>query len=626
LGSVAGLVSATVRQSSVSRSIGKFSQFIVQFILLTVSIIYVINVIVNNRSFFDADLLIFSVALAVTIIPEMLPTVTTFSLAQGALRLAEHKVIVKRLTAIEDLGSIQILCTDKTGTLTENKLVVAEVWADKPDQALFYAAMMATPASLESKKHAAFGFDQALWEYIKPEVKETLKTYDHVDEVPFEPERRRSSALVKLNDKYLLVVRGAYEEILKVSHNISEDQHQKIMQWIAQRGQEGKRVIAVAYREIPKDETSDLKKAEKNLTFQGIISFVDPIKKTTYEAIKEAQVLGVAIKILTGDSPEVAGAVAQKIGLITSPDKVMNGDKFAQLDAGQKQSAANEYAVFARISPQQKYEIIDVLRKRYEVGYLGDGINDAPALKLANVAICVEGSADVAQEAADIVLLKKSLFVIVDGIKEGRKIFANTIKYIKTTIFSNFGHFYSLAIASIILDYVPMLPLQMLLLNIITDFPMIAIATDNVDPDQLKEPHSYNVRDIALFSLTLSPISTIFDFVIFALFHKQEPAVLQTNWFIGTVITELFIILLLRTNRPFFKASRPSWYLLGIIFGGCCVTLALPYTHFGQEAFHFIPPTFHQLRLVFFAAIGYFAATECAKLMYYHMMHPQKNH
>lgn len=628
LGQITSLMTQTVRESSFARGITRFSNFILRFVLITIVCIFFANVIVKHKSVFDGDLLIFAVALAVTIIPEMLPTVATFSLAQGAVRLARQKVVVKRLTAIEDLGSIQILCTDKTGTLTENKLKVADVFGSKKEETLLYATLMATQASLQSKKHAAFAFDNALWDYMPEEERHELSAYKFVDEVPFEPERRRSSVVVKHNNNNILIVRGAYEEVLKHASNITEKLHKDVRAWIAEQGKEGRRVIAVAQKTITHDELSDLRKAEKGLEFLGIIAFVDPIKKTTLEAIKEAQVLGVKIKILTGDSPEVAQAVAQKVGLIAEGHDIVTGDHFADMSEDEKRSAATHHTVFARISPSQKYEIINFLKKHHSVGYLGDGINDAPALKLANVAIVVKGAADVAQEAADIVLLKKSLFVIIDGIREGRKIFANTIKYLKTTIFSNFGHFYSIAIGSLLLDYVPMLPIQMLLLNVITDFPMIAIATDNVDVDQLQEPRNYNIRDIALFSLILSPISTIFDFIIFGLFHKQAPEVLQTNWFIGAVVTELLIILSLRSHRFFLRATRPSWTLLGIIFIGCGATIALPYTALGQTFFHFIPPTAHQLKAVALVSLGYFFVTEYAKLLYYRIMNtkPKKHH
>jgi len=279
--------------------------------------------------------------------------------------------------------------------------------------------------------------------------------------------------------------------------------------------------------------------------------------------------------------------------------------------------AVEEHSVFARVSPEQKYKVIQLLREKREVGFLGEGINDAPALKIANVALVVQGAADIAQEAADIVLLQKSLEVIVDGIKEGREVFANTMKYIKATLSSNFGNFYAVAVASLLIDFLPMLPLQILLVNLLSDFPMIAIATDNVDADELKKPREYQVREIVLLATILGLISAVFDFIFFGLFYRISPQVLQTNWFMASIITELFFLFSIRTHFFFARAKGPSRPLLWLSAAAFGATIILPFTDFGQSIFKFTPPTSSHLIMILSIAAVYFAITEGVKLLYY---------
>jgi Mg2+-importing ATPase len=276
-----------------------------------------------------------------------------------------------------------------------------------------------------------------------------------------------------------------------------------------------------------------------------------------------------------------------------------------------------EHAVIARVTPEQKYEIIRILQGSSSVGFLGEGINDAPALKLAGVSLAVESAAGIAREAADIILLQKNLEVIIEGIRSGREVFANTITYLKATLASNFGNFYAIAISSLFIPFLPMLPLQILLVNLLSDFPMISIATDNVDPAELGRPKKYDIKEIVLISTLLGVVSTVDDFMFFAIFVNQGAAILQTNWFVGSILTELVFLFSIRTKLPFYKATRPSWYILALTGLAAAATLALPYTTFGQTAFHFTPPTAMHLGIIFVLVGAFFVCAELVKLSYY---------
>lgn len=611
LGEITKLTVETHHESTFEKSVAKFSRFILYLILITLAGIFIINLFIKGGSINIPSTLIFSIALAVSVIPEALPVVITFSLSRGALRLARNKVIVKRLSAIEDLGSIEVLCTDKTGTLTENKLTLHNRYGD--EKTVIYASLAST--LLERKTQSIHSFDITLLNSLSDREKKEFEKYKRIQENPFDPVRKRSSMIVKNNNNFELIVRGAIEEIEKICTPLGENEKQKIHSWI--KKESSNRIIAVASKNILFKGSSDQTKEESNLKFLGLISFVDPIKKTAQKAVEDAEMLGIDIKVLTGDSPEVAGSVAFQIGLISNPKDVITGLEFESLTSESQHESVSKYHVFARVSPEQKYNIIKLLQEKHEVGFLGEGINDAPALKIANVAIVVAGATDVAREAADVILLKKSLRVIVDGIKEGRETFANTSKYIRATLSSNFGNFYTVAIASLFINYLPLLPLQILLINLLTDFPMIAVATDRVDPEELKSPRSYDIREIALVGTLLGVVSSIFDFIFFAVFYKISPQVLQTNWFIGSVLTELLFLFSIRTRLSIFKAKPPSLILVALTAFAFLTAIILPYTFLGHTLFSFISPNFNYLLTIFAIVFSYFAITEIVKMLYY---------
>jgi Mg2+-importing ATPase len=578
IGEITKLTVETHRESSFEKGISRFSKFILYLILFTLIGVFIINIFIKGQAVDIPKLLIFSIALAVSVIPEALPIVITFSLSRGALQLAKHKVVVKRLSAIEDLGSIDVLCTDKTGTLTENQLSLHTTYKIH-DNIIGYAALATT---LEKEKNKSIhSFDLSLLDNLQNSDKDLFHSYRRIQENPFDPERKRNSMVIEKDGNYELIVRGAVEEIIKLCSDLSKEEIEHIHEWLQKEA--GNRVIAVGKRMIEYHEDKETVADERDLQFIGMISFSDPIKKTVPEAVHKARSLGIQIKVLTGDSPQVAGAVAYQIGLIDDPSHVVTGDELEKLDVHKQLKKVRENAVFARVSPEQKYKIIQLLQEKYEVGFLGEGINDAPALKIANVAIVVQGATDIAREASDIILLNKSLKVIIDGIKEGRETFANTSKYIKATLSSNFGNFYTVAIASLFINFLPLLPLQILLINLLTDFPMIAVAADTVDSEELISPRTYDIREIALVGTFLGIISSFFDFLFFALFVSISPQVLQTNWFMGSVLTELVFLFSIRTRLPIWKAKKPAFILFILTVIAFMTAILLPYTSLGHR-------------------------------------------
>lgn len=613
-GSISHLSLQTLRESSFYELLGRLSYFILMLICITLVVLFTFHLLLHGKQTDIIQLLLFCIAIALGITPEALPTVTTFALSRGALQLANHNVIVKRLAAIEDLGSITILCTDKTGTLTENKLTVAATYPQDNKDIQVYALLAS------KKEKATDPFDTALWNSASDDVKKEEAAYMRSIEIPFDPAKRRNTVFVKKGEENLVITRGAYEAI---SELCAEKPDTSVTQWMQEQAQAGNRVLAFAAKKLEKNVTEELGESlEKGLTFIGCIAFKDPIKTTTIAAITKAQTMGITIKMITGDSKEVACAVAEAVGLIQQQEKcAISGAEFGALPFDRKIEAVQTYAVFSRILPEQKYEIINLLKQQPHaiVGYLGEGINDAPALKTAHVGLAVQGASDIAQDAADIILLRKSLMVIIEGIGLGRSVFSNTLKYITATLSSTFGNFYSLAIASLVLPFLPMLPLQVLLVNLLSDFPMVAIATDSIDPDALKRPQEFNVKGIGFLALLLGLVCPVFDFTFFALFYQFGAKTVQTNWFIQSILMTLALIYSVRTRHLFFKTRRPSALLLTLSVTVALITIALPFTTFGQRVFQFETTTLPRLSIVALIVVSYFITNELVKLLYFRL-------
>jgi Mg2+-importing ATPase len=618
VGEIAERMREAESPSAFEQGVSRFSAFILKMVGVTVPLVFMLHALVTETSVTFAEFMLFSIALTVSAIPEALPLVTTISLSRGALQLAKKHVVPRRLSAIEDLGSIDILATDKTGTITENKLSVAEVRGTPKE--VYHFALMAPASAPETHSAQNSVFDAALLSADAGFIRGKLAGITRIDEQPFDPHRRKESVLVSLNERKYLVVRGAPEVVCDEGRKIEKE-------WAAGEGSKGRRVLAIAYKEIheankdvitPQDETG--------LTYVGMVSFKDPLKPSTRMAVAQAERLGVKVKVITGDSKEVAGWVGLEAGIIRDHSEVLLGQDFENMGRDERIQAVERYHVFARTTPSQKFDIIKVLEEKHLVGFLGEGFNDAPALKMAHVGLAVSGASDIAQDASDIVLLNTSLEVIIDGIKEGRTIFANTMKYVKATLTSNFGNFYALAFSALFIPYLPMLPIQVLLLNLLSDFPMISIATDTVDDAELRRPRGYQVGEITAIAMVLGAISTLFDFAFFGYFVRyDDPAVLQTMWFIGSVCTELILLFSIRTALPFWKSKRPSGLVLWLTVCIITITVSLPYIPFVREIFEFARPTAEHLLMAFFLVVLYFASTETAKLLYYRHMNGKQN-
>ncbi|MDQ5954835.1 MAG: P-type Mg2+ transporter, partial [Patescibacteria group bacterium] len=429
-------------------------------------------------------------------------------------------------------------------------------------------------------------------------------------------ERKRNSVLVSMENENKLIARGAPETIVDLCVNIGEDKKNEIFIWISEREMLGERVIALAMKKWtggPAYSNTD----EIDLEYVGAISFSDPIKESAIGAIKSAEELGVRIVILTGDSKNVAISVAKATGIIKSESEVLIGGDFEKMSEAEQLVAVENVNVFARVSPEQKYRVIELLEKKYEVGFLGDGINDAPALKLASVALAVNTASDIARSASDIVLLNPSLSVIIDGIKGGREIFANMVKYLKTTLISNFGNFYAIAIAMIASPFLPMLPVQVLLLNLLTDTPMIAISFDKVDKKELQKPRSYNIKEIVLMSLIFAVINAVFVFLFFVIFFKDGAATLQTNLFIGSVLIELVLIFAIRTRKLFWKGIKPSRIISILCIIPASLAITLPFTEWGEKFLRFSHPSLEHIGIILLMVVIYFVIIEISKIAYY---------
>lgn len=612
-GNVVALSNMTAHESNFYSIIARLSRSILIFMLSMVAVVFVLYLVIKGDAHIG-ELLLFAIALAITITPEALPVVTTFSLSRGALQLAHHDVVVRRLSSIEDLGSINILCTDKTGTLTENILTIADQWPANDSNLLLYGLV----GSNNFEALTEHTFEGAIWHALSHEQQQEIKQWQLTDTIPFDYDRLYATLMVCHNNEYFLIVRGVYENVAALCAPFST---QGVQQWVIDQGNKGRRTWAIAYKKIT-SHTKIEKQDEQDLTFAGVIAFEDPIKRTVDHALAQARIMGIAIKVITGDSKEVAGAVATQIGLIPSPEHVVMGEMLDKASPEEKKMLVSQNVVFARISPKQKFEIIEMLKTDQNiVGCLGDGINDVPALKEAHVGIVVQQGVDIAKDAADIVLLKKSLSVIIDGVTIGRTVFANTMKYITVTLTSTFGNFYSVALISLFIDFLPMLPLQILLVNFLADLPMIFISTDTVDVRELRRPIEYNNRAIIRLAIIFGMVASCFDFIFFGIFHGKQPEVIQTSWFMLNIFTELLFIFSIRTHAIFYRAPRPSLLLLASSVAIAFISGILPFTAWGRSWFSFAQITIYDLGIVIGLSLIYFMVNECVKQWYYYFFY-----
>ncbi|AUY13198.1 magnesium-translocating P-type ATPase [Serratia marcescens] len=566
--------------------ISKVSWLLIRFMLVMTPIVLLINGYTKG-DWWEAALFALSVAVGLT--PEMLPMIVTSTLAKGAVKLSRQKVIVKRLDAIQNFGAMDILCTDKTGTLTQDKIVLerhTDVFGASSERVLRYAWLNSFyQTGLKNLLDVA-----VLSCAEQNQQPEALQHYRKVDEIPFDFVRRRMSVVVaKDNEYHELVCKGALEEMLAIcSHVRHEDEVIPLSEALLVRirritddlNQQGLRVVAVANKILPAQTHEYGVADESDLILEGYVAFLDPPKESTAPALAALKQNGVTVKILTGDNELVAAKVCRDVGL--AAEHLLRGSEIEQMDDEQLAQAAARTTVFAKLTPLHKERIVKLLRRQgHVVGFMGDGINDAPALRAADIGISVDSAVDIAKEAADIILLEKSLMVLEQGVIEGRRTFANMLKYIKMTASSNFGNVFSVLIASAFLPFLPMLPLHLLIQNLMYDISQIAIPFDNVDDDQITQPQRWNSADLGRFMVFFGPISSIFDVLTFSLmwwvFKANTPemqTLFQSGWFVEGLLSQTLIVHMIRTRKIPFIQSRPSWPL-------CIMTLAVIATGIG---------------------------------------------
>jgi Mg2+-importing ATPase len=580
-------------ETSFDKGIHKFTMLMITTMLIMVGVIFAINAFFRHDTIVDA--LLFSLAVAVGLTPEMLPMIVTINLSKGAIAMSKKQVIVKRLNAIQNLGAMDVICTDKTGTLTRDSIVLekhCDIAGHEDEQVLRLGHI---------NSYYQTGLKNILDKAIlKHEKISSTKQYKKIDEIPFDFSRKIMSVVVEMNDQNFLISKGAPEELFKrcskyeMNGQIKEihaDMLKDLKNEYNKLSADGFRVLAVAYKIIT-DRSKQVfsKDDETDLILRGYLAFLDPPKPSVRRAIYVLKSLGIDFKVLTGDNELVTKYICSKVGL--NVEGMVIGEDIEKISNEELREVVKTTNVFARLSPLHKERIVNALHdNNHIVGFLGDGINDAPALKTSDVGISVDNAVDIAKESADIILLKKSLMVLEDGVLEGRKTFGNIVKYIKMGSSSNFGNMLSMTGASLFLPFLPMLPIQVLLNNFLYDISQVAIPTDAVDKEYLAQPRPWNVDSIKRFMIMLGPVSSLFDFITFGvmlfLFHAGQ-TMFSTGWFIESLITQTLVVYVIRTNKIPFVESSPSRFLMImswiIISAGLLAALTPISRHFGFVA------------------------------------------
>ena len=580
--------------TSFETGIKSFTWLMIRFMIVMVSLTFVIVGITKHNW---AQALLFALSVAVGLTPEMLPMIITVCLGKGALQMAKKKVIVKHLNAIQNFGAMDVLCTDKTGTLTQDHVVLeryVDVTSRSSEDVLRYAYM---------NSHYQTGLrnllDRAVLAHSDIDVEKNCRK---VDEIPFDFKRRRMSVVIDYEDRNVLICKGAVEEVARVCENYQVDEdinpliqliRDDLMDEYRNLSTDGYRVLAIAYREFDRSKQTFSVADESDLTLLGYIAFFDPAKQSSKQALEALARSGVTVKVLTGDNELVSQKVCRDVGLVVT--QVVTGPQLAALSEADFSRQVETGNVFARLTPDQKEKVIRALRAHgHVVGFMGDGINDVLAMKAADVGISVDSAVDVAKESADIILLEKSLMVLEDGIIEGRKVFCNIVKYIKMWASSNFGNMFSVVGGAYFLPFLPMAPIQVLVNNLLYDFSQVGIPLDNVDEEYIAKPRRWNIASIRNFMLFIGPISSIFDYATFFLmlyfFNCQlakdvanpdgttQAALFHTGWFVESLLTQTLIVHIIRTQRIPFIQSRPSAALLGSTLVIMAIGVWLPFS------------------------------------------------
>jgi Mg2+-importing ATPase len=575
-------------ETDFEKSIRSFGGMLLRVISLMTVLVFIINGLLGHGLL---ESFLFALAIAVGITPELLPIIITIGLSQGAVVLVKKHVAVRRLQAIEDLGNMDVLCADKTGTLTENVVsLIRYVDADgKDDEGILTYSLLCNSAVVSQGKVKGGTVDSAIWTYaISRYPLDKLKAYSQVDVLAFDYERKRMSVAVDGPEGRLLITKGAYGEVIPLcrkalcsGREIPMSRRIRALKRMSEDfGSQGYRVIAVAYKK-PEVKSEYSVEDERGLVFMGFLILLDPPKKDAQPALERFKRLGVDIYVLTGDSAIVTEHICRQVGIANKSGFVLQGKDLLGMTEEELRATAEKNNVYARMAPSDKLAIVRALKANgHIVGFIGDGVNDASSLKASDVGISVSNGADIAKSAADVVLLRKSLNVVADGIAEGRRTFGNITKYIKSTTSANFGNMFTLTLASLFLPFIPLLPSQILLNNLLTDMPMLTISTDNVDKDELRKPRRWNIGQISRFMVFFGLISSVFDlitmgFIFFVL--SAQATVFRTVWFVESALTEILVVFAIRTFKAFYR-SRPSNLLIGASAAAVFIIAGLIYS------------------------------------------------
>ncbi len=611
--------------TSFDKGVNRFSWLMIRFIAVMVPLVFLLNGIFKGNW---AEAFLFALSVGVGLTPEMLPMIVTVNLSKGAIVMSRKKVIVKRLNSIQNFGAMDVLCTDKTGTLTVGKIILeknVDLEGGESHRVLEYAYLNSYyQTGLKNLMDVAILEHEHLEKSLIEE-----RGFHKIDEIPFDFARRRMSIVVEdAHGDHIMICKGAVEEIFSVCSQIElkgqllaiAPHHDPQAELLAnQFNEQGFRVIALAYKKVPGQPKEYTVADESNLTLIGFLAFLDPAKETATEALQKLNDSRIQVKILTGDNEVVTRCICRQVGL--KAENILVGSVIEGMGDSDLQKRVDDTTIFAKLSPSDKERIIEALQRNgHVVGFLGDGINDAPALKRSDVGISVDGAVDIAKESSDMILLEHSLTVLQEGVLEGRKVFGNIIKYIKMAASSNFGNMFSVLGASVFLPFLPMLPIQVLTNNLLYDFSQTAIPTDSIDREWIGKPRRWAISDIRRFIIFIGPISSIFDyatfFIMLYVFHTlNNPALFQTGWFVESCFTQTLIIHVIRTNKIPFLQSRASLPLILTSIVIVIVAGLLPFSHIGSAlGFVALPRKYW----MFLAAmlLGYIALTQVVKNWY----------
>jgi Mg2+-importing ATPase len=628
LGSISGSLTRAHPETEFQKGVKSYGNMLLSFTLVLAISIFSLNALVGHDLGWS---LLFSLAIAVGLVPELMPAIVTVSLAQGAAMMGKVKVIVKRLVSIEDFGNMDVLCTDKTGTLTEGKITLKDVnpLGEEKGHRLLTYSMLCSDAVV-NENIVGNPMDVAIWEYaVKNNMQSTVEAYSKVDEVPFDYQRRMMSVVVRSGKQIMFICKGAPESVFSkckyadISGRIESitDVQKAIDDKFYRLSNLGYRILAVASKTVEVKASYSVDD-EKDLTLLGFLIFTDPPKKDASEAINKLNEMGVTVKILTGDNEIVARTICEDLKIPIK--RVVCGSDLMQMSWNEVRALVEETTIFARITPEQKLDIIKALKtNKHVVGFLGDGVNDAPALYEADVGISVDSAVDVAREAADIILLEKDLLVLAQGINKGRRTFGNTMKYILMGTSSNFGNMFSAAAASVFLPFEPMMASQIIFMNLLYDISNMTLPTDNVDDEYVKSPKRWDMSFVRKYTLFFGPFSSVYDFLTFGIMlyifgatTKATAPLFQAGWFVESFWTEVLIMYVIRTRRIPFFTSRPGKWLTLLTLSCVAFGTILPFTILGSSmGFAPLPPEYWVLLILMVAT--YLVLVDVGKVFFY---------